>query len=350
MTSSGTTGLPKKIGISWRCVENRIMHNATIGTMKGARSLSAIGPEFYPYPGAFIDWARGATVVFGPDNVAELANALTRLRPSVVALAPIQLKVLLDCLPPGFRAMPELTIGVSGSHTPRALREAVRLRLSPNLINAYMSTEAGLMAVKTDIGEIDDADVGPPSPWANVEIVDDEGRPAPPGEIGVIRIRSPDCVSGYIDDEEATARFFRNGWFYPGDVGFMSPEGRLRVEGRLDEVINFAGTKFIPHLIEGAVLACQGVMDVGVFSMRDETGFNAPWIAIVRGESLVEAELLDALRTLGVPPANFVWIDVIPRTPSGKVHREQLQTAVIRHREQESASAVETESLSKSDA
>jgi acyl-CoA synthetase (AMP-forming)/AMP-acid ligase II len=91
-------------------------------------------------------------------------------------------------------------------------------------------------------------------------------------------------------------------------------------------------------------------MDVGVFSMRDETGFNAPWIAIVRGESLVEAELLDALRTLGVPPANFVWIDVIPRTPSGKVHREQLQTAVIRHREQESASAVETESLSKSDA
>lgn len=155
MTSSGTTGVPKKFGLSWRCVENRIMHAATIGMMKGARSLSLVGPEFYPYPSAFGDWARGATVLFGSNDPVELALSLTRLRPTLLALAPIQLKAVLDSLPKGFRAIPDLTLGVSGSHTPRALREQTRQRLAPNLLIVYMATEAGLMAVRPDTGERD---------------------------------------------------------------------------------------------------------------------------------------------------------------------------------------------------
>jgi 2,3-dihydroxybenzoate-AMP ligase len=325
MTSSGTTGVPKKFGLTWACVENRLMHAATIGTMKGARSLSLIGPEFYPFPAAFGDWARGATVLFGSNDPVELARSLTRLRPNLLALAPIQLKAVIDNLPDGFRALPDLTLGVAGAHTPYPLREQTRLRLAPNLLIVYMATEAGLMAVKTDTGGTDDADLGCPSPWAEIQVVDEADRPVPPGALGALRVRSPDCTAGYIDDDEANARFFRDGWFYPGDVGSLSSDGRLRVEGRLDEVMNFGGSKFMPHLIEAAVLACAGAKDAGVFTLPDASGFPMPWIAIVRDETLREQDVAQALMIPGLPPTHVVWIDAIPRTPMGKVHRDQLQ-------------------------
>jgi len=330
MTSSGTTGTPKKFGMTWRCVENRIMHAATIGMMKGARSLSLIGPEFYPYPAAFLDWGRGATVLFGPNDPMELARSLTRLRPSLMALAPIQLRAVLDCLPPGFRALPDLTLGVAGSHTPRALRDETRKRLAPNLLIVYMATEAGLMAVSPDTGH-DDADVGLPSPWTELQIVDDAGHSVPPGALGAIRLRGPDITAGYIDDPEANARFFRDGWFYPGDVGSRSADGRLRVEGRLDEVMNFGGAKFMPHVVEAPVLACAGVRDAGLFTLPDASGFDMPWIAVVRDETLVERDIAEALMIPGLPPVHVVWIDAIPRSGLGKVQRDQLQAAARRH-------------------
>ena len=327
MTSSGTTGVPKKFGMTWRCVENRIMHAATIATVKGPRSLSLVGPEFYPYPSAFGDWARGATVLFGSNDPVELANSLTRLRPSLIALVPIQLKAVIDALPEGFRAMPDLTLGISGSHSPRSLRDETRLRLTPNLLIAYMSTETGLMAVRPDTGGADDADVGYASPWAEIEVVDDADRPVASGALGVIRVRGPGCIDGYMDDPEANAQFFRNGWFYPGDVGSLSTDGRLRVEGRTDEVMNFGGAKFMPHMIEAAVLACGGVQDAGVFTLPDAAGFDAPWIAIVRDETLLEKDVAEALMIPGLPPAHVVWIDKVPRTGTGKVQRDQLQAA-----------------------
>ena len=332
MTSSGTTGAPKKFGLTWRQVESRIMHAATIATVKGPRSLSLIGPEFYPYPAAFGDWARGATVLFGSNDPAVLASSLTRLNPTLMAMAPIQLKAVLDALPPGFRAMGDLTLGVSGSHTPRALREEARMRLTPTLVVAYMSTETALIAGKADTGDTDDADVGTPSPFVEVEVVDDADQPVAPGALGVIRVRSGDCTDGYIDDDEANARFFKNGWFYPGDVGSLSSEGRLRVEGRVDEAMNFGGAKFMPQAIEAAVLACAGVKDAGAFTLADASGFDMPWIAIVRDETLVEADVDKALMLPGLPPAHVVWTDAIPRTPMGKVQRDQLRAAATAKR------------------
>jgi acyl-coenzyme A synthetase/AMP-(fatty) acid ligase len=83
----------------------------------------------------------------------------------------------------------------------------------------------------------------------------------------------------------------------------------------------------MPHVIEGAVMACAGVIDAGAFSMRDKNGFDMPWIAIVRGSDLREQDVAKALMMPGLPPVRVVWIDKIPRTPTGKIYRDQLQAA-----------------------
>lgn len=330
MTSSGTTGTPKKFGLTWRCVDARIMHAAIFGALRGPRCLSLVGPEFYPYPAAFGEWARGATVVIGPEDPVAVARGLTRLKPTLLSGAPIQISAVINALPEGFRPMPDLTVAASGSFTPRALREQIRMRLTPSLLIVYMSTEAALMAAKPDVGQHDDADVGYPSPWMEVEVVDDAGRSLPPDTLGAVRVRGPACTAGYIDDDEANARFFRGGWFYPGDVGRFSERGWLRIEGRIDEVMNFGGAKFMPHVIEAAVLACAGVRDAGLFALPDASGFDMPWIAIVRDETLVESHVAEALVIPGLPPVHVVWIDKIPRSGLGKVQRDQLQAAARR--------------------
>jgi acyl-CoA synthetase (AMP-forming)/AMP-acid ligase II len=221
---------------------------------------------------------------------------------------------------------------VSGSHTPRVVRELARMRLTNNLMLLYGSSETSPIAGRPDTDlTADDADVGWLTPWAEVEIVDESHKPLPFGTLGRIRARGPGFASRYLDDDEANAAHFHDGWFYPNDVGTLSAEGRLRVEGRVGDVMNFGGTKFLPQVIESAVMACTGVLDAGAFSMPDKSGFEMPWIAIVRGPDANENEISKALMIPGLPPAHVVWIDRIPRNPMGKINREELRTAAKSH-------------------
>jgi len=331
-TSSGTTGIPKKFGLTWEAIENRILQVAAIANATHPHEIriqSLIGPEFLAYPGAGLSaWCLGGTLIIGPTDPVGVANTLTRLQPTVLNLAPIQLKMLLDALPPGFLPLRHLSITVSGSHTPRAVRELARLRLTNNLVLFYGTSEGGTIACRPDnsVGG-DDADVGWVFPFTEVEVVDDNHNPLPYGELGRIRARGTGFMSEYIDDAEANATYFRDGWFYPGDIGTLSVDGHVRVEGRVDELMNFGGSKFMPHQIEGAALACTGVKDAGAFTMTGANGFAEPWLAIVQDEGVQEAEIARALALPGLPPVHVVWTDAIPRTPSGKVVREALQAA-----------------------
>lgn len=331
-TSSGTTGAPKKFGLSWAAVEARVLQVAAIANSTHPHEIriqSLIGPEHLAYPGAGLSaWCLGGTLIIGPNDPIAVANTLTRLQPTVLNMAPIQLKVLLDALPPGFLPLRNLSLTVSGSHTPRAVRELARMRLTNNLVLFYGTSEGGTIACRPDNSvHGDDADVGWVFPWTDVEIVDDAHRPLPYGELGRVRARGTGFMDAYIDDDEANATFFHDGWFYPGDVGTLTVDGHLRVEGRADELMNFGGAKFMPHVIEGAAMTCAGVKDAGAFTMQDATGFSTPWLAIVRSKDLREADLAKALTMPALPPVRIMWTDVIPRTPTGKVIREKLQAA-----------------------
>ena len=114
---------------------------------------------------------------------------------------------------PGVAASPDLTLFVGGGSLSRPLMEASRARLAGNIVVGYGATETGGLAQgHTDLLEGFADAAGFVQPWAEVDVVDPEGRSLPSGEIGEIRIRGEELVGGYLDDIAQPGRAaFRDG-------------------------------------------------------------------------------------------------------------------------------------------
>ena len=78
-------------------------------------------------------------------------------------------------------------------------------------------------------------------PDVEMQAVDADDKPLPPGTEGTLRVRSGGCASGYFDDPAASARVFRGGWVCAGDVGTVADDGLVTVTSRSSEVINQGG-------------------------------------------------------------------------------------------------------------
>lgn len=330
IASSGTTGVPKTVGLTWRHIGERVLHMGFQLEGRTCRLLSMLDAASGAFVVSLAAWGRGGTVLFEAPQPVAIAQALSALKPTALLMSPVQLAAVVQALPPGFLPLPGLRVYASGSHTPMPLRRAVQTRLSPDLALAYGSTEAGLIAgAPAALLGNDVAAAGWPPAWVTVEVVDEQDRPLPPGVHGRIRIRGPEVVSGYRDDPAASAEQFRDGWFYPGDVGALAADGALRLEGRADEVMNFGGEKVLPQAMESVALDCPGVHDAAAFTMPDATGLPMPWLALVRDATLDQAQLDRALRAglPNLPPIHIAWIDAIPRNAGGKIDRDRLRKA-----------------------
>ena len=203
-------------------------------------------------------------------------------------LPPFLLKLVLDELPAGYAKPPALTILSLGAAVSRELRQRALARLATEVHDIYSSNEAGFVSAVSGTAEI-----GTIWPGARVEVVDEDDRPLPFGVVGQIRVQTDHMLTGYLDDPETTARCFRNGWFYAGDVGILHDARRLQVLGRGDDVLNIGWRKIAPDTIEAIVLEAVEAADVGVCSLPNADGIEEIHIA-VSGPSAGPEELTGA--------------------------------------------------------
>ncbi len=105
------------------------------------------------------------------------------------------------------------------------------------------------------------------------EVVDESGRRCADENEGQLRIRLLDCdCSSYLDDPEITARIFRDGSFHPGDLAIRRPDGRIRLLGRVADVLNIGGSKYAVGPVEQHVQEVLGVASVCLFGRLDDAG------------------------------------------------------------------------------
>lgn len=324
--SSGTTGLPKAVIVSWAQDERR--HAMAPGRQGMAdRTLSLIGPE----SGGLVTWAMTwrvmGTVLIAPPDLGELARQLPVLAPSMVIASPVQIAALLAALPTDYVAPLQYTVvTLVGAPAGRRVRDELAVRMRVSVAPSYSSTEAGIVTAGISGQSTDDQDVGWPVPGITIEIVDAAGNALPTGESGLLRIRGDTVASSYRD---GPGDVFRDGWFYPGDLGVLCVDGRLRLLGRIDEVINVGGEKVAPEALEELVRPVAGVVDVAAFALPGDAG-DQPWLAIVRDGEVDKAAVARALTLPGLGTVRIAWIEAIPRTPMGKPRREELQAAARR--------------------
>ena len=275
--SSGTTGTPKKVLLSRDMIDRRnreALESPLLEAVKakmarpGALALiSETDPSTIGGLGmGFAVWTLGGRLC---QRVVGLgwADTLSRLQISSLVAAPVQIQGLLDELPADFAPATSLTLGVIGGSLSKPLAAAVKRRLTSDVFIFYGTTESGGIT-EGHLDELEGAEdsAGRVHPSATVELVRPDGQPAARGELGEIRVRGPSVVDGYLESPEDTASYFRDGWYYPGDLGTMDEDGALRVLGRTDDLMNIGGVKYLPSEIETLVLRCEGVSDAAAFA------------------------------------------------------------------------------------
>jgi len=246
MLSSGTTRTARRVPRSWRMLEGNTRTCAlTYCAGKPGRWVCLTGMDTGQGQAMTLAaWSQGETLV-ADYTARQLAESLEALRPSIVGLTPSFLRQLLSELPQGFPLQPGVRVVSTGGILSPSLARETRLRLAPEILITYGAAETG-STVMGDAAwlEAHGGSVGYPVPNVRVEVVGDDGQPLTPGEQGEIRVFSDRQSEGYLGDHEATTRAFRDGGFYPGDLGRLLADGMLLVDGRVDDRMDLGGMKF----------------------------------------------------------------------------------------------------------
>ena len=333
LRTSGTTGRLKRIALTRHMYELRAVrygeqHRFTRESRYLLTLPLSVGPS-YGCATACLRAGGCVVAMMGKGTIEDIATyGITH-----VTLTPHYLKNLLDRLPADFTKPANLTIFASGSALSDQLAERALSSLATEVFDNFGANEIG-GGISFRRASLHDS-FAPVNSGVEVEVVDESGRPLPYGVPGQLRVKSESMVHGYLDDPEATRRFFRDGWFYPSDIAVLDGPRRLKVVGRADEMITTISGKFAPSDLEALVMVgLGGEGDVGVITLANQDGIEEVCVAIAGtrlGQKELLARVVDAFRDVR-RVGNFLVIvmESIPRNAAGKIERIRLKQAIAR--------------------
>jgi acetyl-CoA synthetase/medium-chain acyl-CoA synthetase len=285
----------------------------------------------------FGPWSAGAEVFmydgrFEPSR--ELA-LLSEIQPRVFCAPPTEFRLLVkqdlsdlrlphlrECVSAGEPLNPEVI---------RAWRDATGITIR----DGYGQTETILLVGNFPGNPVRPGSMGLPMPGHRVEIIDEQGRILPPGEVGDIALSGspPSLFRGYWKDEAASQGARRGRWYVTGDRGYRDEDGYFWFVGRADDVIISAGYRIGPFEVESALIEHPDVLEAAVVGVPDpDRGSIVKAFVVLRpgksgGAPLVK-RLQDHVKSVTAPykyPRRIEFIDELPKTVSGKIRRVELR-------------------------
>lgn len=320
--TSGTTGMPKAVVQTHASFEDRMdrMHCDVADLPR------VMPPALHIHLSinlAMHALSKGGAIVFPRSySTLDMFDAIAGHGVTHLAIPPANLGLMLPELNVHAPAFPSVRqIRLVGSTPTRAIVEAVRRKMTPNVYVPYGLGELGLVSMATPAMLLEDpTSVGAVEPGVQLEFV----------EGGEIRVKLPHQPEGYYGPDAADRTRFRgDGWFYPGDRGRMSPEGKLYIEGRVDHIINAGGRKVSPEYVEVVLMEFPGVREAAAFAVGGGDAETRIAVAIVPSGALDwDALRVYALQHLQVSaPARYFEVQSLPRNSMGKLEREGLSEA-----------------------
>src|SRR5438270_12753201 len=334
--TSGTSGLPKGV-VSTHA--NAAHHSLKPMEAGGVFQHSMPLATFTGVHGALLTPMRlGVTSVVQPGfDTARFAALIEERRANYVLMVPAQILLLLEAGALAERDTSSvLAVMFGGAPTPPAAAAALGGAF-PNAvpINGYGLTEAGASPCALPPGEARrrPGSVGKPMPGAEVRVVDDDGSALADGEVGEIVLKVPTGGRRYWGDEEATAKTWRNGWVYTGDLGRIDGDGYLYVVDRKKDMILRGGYNIYCVEVEDGLHAHPDVVEAAAVGVPHKV-LGQDVCAVVRlrpGASALTVEsvrtfLADRLADYKLPRRVEIHAEPLPRNSMGKVDKRALLT------------------------
>jgi acyl-coenzyme A synthetase/AMP-(fatty) acid ligase len=245
-------------------------------------------------------------------------------------IVPSMIGPILAATPGALAPAERMRLSVTGGALSQRQIELLRAHVTTNLYNGLGATETNTFGY-TRIESPEDLRWHRIVPGRGVELVDEAGRPVPTGELGLVRVSTALAPDRYLYDEAATRAFFRDGHFYPGDLGMWRADGRLALHGRTTDVINVAGHKVAPAPFEERLRDALSVDGVCLFTLQSETGDEEIHVVLEARKEVPVDRLTEVLRKelRGFPRAEVRYLAALPRNAMGKVLRQEVKRLVL---------------------
>jgi acyl-CoA synthetase (AMP-forming)/AMP-acid ligase II len=341
MYTSGTTGRPKGVmithaNLAWK----NLAHTIEFGFTDADLGL-ACGPLYHV--GALdltttsLIAVGATTIVHRSFDASDVVSEIERSRVTTVWLAPAMVNAIMSLPDIEDRDLSSVRVVINGGEKmPIPLIERIQ-RVFPSawFADAYGLTEtvSGDTFLDRDSIMSKLGSVGRPCLYLELDVWDEGGRPVRPGEQGEVVMRGPKVFRGYWRDPVATAAAFAGGWFHTGDIGVRDNDGYLYIVDRLKDMIVSGGENIASSEIERVLYEHPSVLEAAVIGRPDDRWGEVPvaFVALRQDADATPDVLIEHCRAqlarFKVPRA-VMFVDALPRNPSGKVLKRELRSGM----------------------
>ncbi len=335
--TGGTTGRPKGVLCSHRnravtahtvMVEEAIDPRDIVGVVTPMFHVAALNIMFQP---AIL--AGATTTMLSKWDVADFAAMAKSVGMTAAFMVPTQISMVVsneNFDVDNFKAWRKLSF--AGAPMPGWVQRAVMEKLPDiRMTQIYGQSEMGVLTslrhwdLPEKLGSI-----GRQVYNADVAVVDTEGRPVKPGEIGELVSRGDNVMLEYYNEPEQTTAFMKHGWAWTGDVGTIDSEGFITLVDRSKDMIISGGENVYPKEIENVIYEHPDVFECAVFCVPHDKWGEVPaaYVVLRDGAGVDEDALIEfcAERLARFKrPRIMKFVDDFPKTAIGKIQKNLLR-------------------------
>jgi acyl-[acyl-carrier-protein]-phospholipid O-acyltransferase/long-chain-fatty-acid--[acyl-carrier-protein] ligase len=346
--SSGSTGTPKGVMLSHGNIISNLESVAQVYWVSEKDRMMGVLPFFHCFGFTITLWfplLSGFPVIYHPNPLD--AKTIGRLAEKYGATFLLSTPTFLatyarKCTPEQFASLRHVIVGAEKLR--ESLADQFREKFGLELLEGYGCTEMAPVVAVNSAGFSAKSDrqpghkpgtVGHPLPSVAAKVLHlESGEPVGPNEEGLLLVKGPNCMQGYLGRPEKTKEVLKDGWYETGDVALIDDDGFIKITDRLSRFSKIGG-EMVPHVkIEETVSELLGSESCAVTAVADERK-GERIVVLYADEGMASADLWERLSRSSLPKLwipkreDVVVVDQIPLLGSGKLDLSRLRSLAI---------------------